>query len=117
MSKKDDLYTRYLRVFNTMQKFKYDYNLDVYNWDSPAHPYTKEKFDDLYYKIKKMLEVCDIMLDNHSKAREIRDSHPFSQIMHNKLFKLLWDSEPIDNDKVDDYFYHIEDYLDNGGKL
>ena len=40
MAKKDDMYTRYLRVFNTMQKFKYDYNLDVYDWDSPPHPYT-----------------------------------------------------------------------------
>lgn len=38
------MYARYLKVFNTMQKFREVYTLDVYDWDSPAHPYTKEKF-------------------------------------------------------------------------
>ena len=45
---KHKMYARYLRVFNTMQKFREVYTLDIYDWDSPAHPYTKEKFYELY---------------------------------------------------------------------
>lgn len=117
MAKKDDMYTRYLKVFNTMEKFRYDYNLNIYDWDSPDNPYAKEKFCALYYQSKTMLEVYDIMLNNHIKAREIRDAYPFSQSMYNKLRSLLWNCEPIDNNEVYNYFCHIEDYLDNGGKL
>ena len=57
------------------------------------------------------------MLNNDIKAKEIKESCPFSQIMENKLHSLLWNCDPIDNKEVDDYFYHLEDYLDNGGKL
>lgn len=114
---KHKMYARYLRVFNTMQKFIGVYMLDLPDWDVIAHYYTQEKFYDLYYRIKKIVEVCDVMLNNDIKAKEIKDSHPFSQSMDDKLYSLLWNCDPIDNREVDAYFYHIEEYLDNGGRL
>ena len=111
------MYARYLRVFNTMQKFREVYTLDIYDWDSPAHPYTKEKFYELYYRIKKIVEVCDVMLNRDIRAKTIRDNGFFSQSMENKLYSLLWSCDPINDREVDAYFYHIEEYLDNGGRL
>ena len=111
------MYARYLRVLNTMQKFREVYTLDIYDWDSPAHPYTKEKFYELYYRIKKIVEVCDVMLAKDNKAKEIKESHPFGQSMNNKLYNFLWNCDPIDDREVDSYFCHIEDYLNNGGNL
>ena len=103
---KHKMYARYLRVFNTMQKFREVYTLDIYDWDSPAHPYTKEKFYELHYRIKKIVEVCDVMLAKDNKAKEIKESHPFGQSMEMKLYSLLWNCDPIDDREVDAYFYH-----------
>lgn len=111
------MYARYLRVFNTMQKFIDVYMLGLPDWDCPAHPHTQEKFYNLYYRIKKIVEVCDAMLAEDNKAKEIENSCLFSKSMDDKLYSLLWNCDPIDDREVDAYFYHIEEYLDNGGRL
>ena len=106
------MYARYLIVFSTMQKF-----MEVYTLGLSAHPYTQEKFYALYYRVKKIVEVCDVMLNGDIRAKTIRDNGFFSQSMENKLYSLLWNCDPIDDREVDAYFYHIEEYLDNGGRL
>ena len=106
------MYARYLRVFSTMQKF-----MEVYTIGLSSHPYTQEKFYALYYMVKKIVEVCNVMLDNDIRAKTIRDNGFFSQSMENKLYNFLWNCDPIDDREVDVYFCHIEDYLENGGNL
>lgn len=106
------MYARYLRVFSTMQKF-----MEVYTLGLSAYPYTQEKFYELYYRVKKIVEVCNVMLNGDIRAKTIRDSGFFSQSMENKLYNLLWNCDPINDREVDAYFCHIEDYLDNGGRL